>query len=140
MKRSLFFLVVVFAAVNLAFSAVADEGGSPDKVIAYYFHGSFRCFSCTTIEKYSKEAVESFNDAIASGRLEFKEVNVEAQGNRHFIDDYQLYSQALVLSLVKDGKEVRSKNLDKIWQLTRNKQRFIDYVAGEVSEFVKEAD
>jgi len=42
------------------------------------------------------------------------------------------------LSLVKDGKEVKSKNLDKIWDLARNKQKFIDYVTGEIKEFMKD--
>jgi len=91
------------------------------------------------MEKYSREAIESdFKEDLASGRLEFKAVNVEDRGNEHFVDDYKLYTKTLILSLVKDGKEVKSKNLDKIWDLARNKQKFIDYVTGEIKEFMKD--
>jgi len=92
------------------------------------------------MEKYSREAIESnYKDALDSGKLEFKAVNVEDRGNEHFVDDYKLYTKSLILSLVKDGKEVKSKNLDKIWELARNKQKFIDYVTGELNEFMKDA-
>jgi len=92
------------------------------------------------MEKYSREAIDSnFKDALASGRLEFKAVNVEDRGNEHFVDEYKLYTKTLILSLVKDGKEVKSKNLDKIWELVRDKQKFIKYVTSEVSGFMKDA-
>jgi hypothetical protein len=91
------------------------------------------------MEKFSKEAIETnFKDDLASSRLEFKAVNVEDRGNEHFVDDYKLYTKSLILSLVKDGKEVRSKNLDKIWQLARNKQKFIEYVTAEVDAIMKD--
>jgi len=92
------------------------------------------------MEKYSREAIESnFKEDLASGRLEFKAVNVEDRGNEHFVNDYKLYTKSLILSLVKDGKEVKSKNLDKIWELARNKQKFIEYVTAEVNALMKDA-
>jgi hypothetical protein len=92
------------------------------------------------MERYSREAVETnFKDALASEKLEFKAVNVEDQGNEHFVSDYKLYTKSLILSLVKDGKEVKSKNLDKIWEFAGNKQKFIDYVTGVLDAFMKDA-
>lgn len=134
-------ILTLFSIIILTGSFVfADDAQTPDTVTAYYFYGSFRCVTCTNMEKYSKEAIESnFKDALVSGRLEFKVVNVEEPGNEHFVNDYQLYTKSLILSLVKDGKEVKHKNLDKIWELARNKQKFIDYVASEVNEFMKDA-
>jgi len=132
---------MIFSIIVLTgFFVFADEAQIPDTVIAYYFHGSFRCVTCTNMEKYSREAIQAnFQDELNSGRIEFKAVNVEEAGNEHFVNDYQLYTKSLILSLVKDGKEVKSKNLDKIWELARNKQKFIDYVTGEVNEFMKAA-
>ena len=138
MKRLLFVILAVVAVVSASTAFAADN--SSMKIIAYYFHGSFRCYTCNMMEKYSKEAIEmNFKDDLASGKLEFNAVNVENRGNEHFVDDYKLYTKSLILSLVKDGKEVKSKNLDKIWQLARNKQKFIDYVSGEVNELMKDA-
>ena len=39
----------------------------------------------------------------------------------------------------KDGKEVRSRNLDKIWEYVGNKDRYENYVRDEVAAFLKEA-
>jgi hypothetical protein len=132
-------IILVVALFSAGASALAQDASS-EKVVAYYFHGTFRCLTCTTMEKYSQEAIETnFKEALASGKLEFKAINIEDRGNEHFVNDYQLYTKTLILSLVKSGKEVKSKNLDKIWQLARNKQKFIDYVTGEVNEFLKDA-
>ena len=137
MKKIIQVLAIV-AVISVGTFSFA-QSSQQTKVIAYYFHGSFRCNTCTNMEKYSKEAIETnFKDALASGKLEFKAVNVEDRGNEHFVNDYKLYTKSLMLSLVKDGKEVKSKNLDKIWELARNKQKYIDYVTGEINEFIKD--
>ncbi|HNW39553.1 MAG TPA: nitrophenyl compound nitroreductase subunit ArsF family protein [Candidatus Omnitrophota bacterium] len=109
-------------------------------VTAYYFHGQMRCPTCRKLEQYSKEAIETnFQDALASGKLEFKVVNVEDRGNEHYGKDYQLYTKSLILSLVKDGKETKWNNMNKIWEYVGNKQRFMDYVKSGVADLLKEA-
>jgi hypothetical protein len=129
--------LAVVAVISAQTVFAADNNSA--KVIAYYFHGSFRCITCTNMEKFTREAIDTnFKDAVASGKLEFKVINVEEQGNEHFVDDYKLYTKTLILSLVKDGKEVKPKNLDKIWELARNKKKFIEYVTIEVSTFMKD--
>ncbi|MDD3297120.1 MAG: nitrophenyl compound nitroreductase subunit ArsF family protein [Candidatus Omnitrophica bacterium] len=131
--------VLAVAAVISVGPFALSQSNPQVKVIAYYFHGSFRCVTCINMEKYSREAIEAnFKDALDSGKLEFKAVNVENKGNERFVNDYQLYTKSLFLSFVKDGKEIKSKNLDKIWEYSRNKQRFIDYVTGELNEFTKD--
>jgi len=134
-------LMITFLAIAAAINVQAfAQDASDAKIIAYYFHGSFRCPTCVNMEKYAREAIETgFKDALASGKLEFRAVNVEERGNEHFAKDYKLYTKSLILSLIKKGKEVRYKNLNKIWQLAGNKQKFVDYVSTEVSEFMKEA-
>jgi len=140
LKKLIVIFLAVVAVTSASSSAFAGEDKSSGKVIAYYFHGTFRCPTCHKLEQYSKEAIETnFKDALTSGKLEFKVINVEDKGNEHYASDYQLYTKSLILSLVKDGKEIKSKNLDKIWEYVGNKQRFIDYVKVGVTDFLKEA-
>jgi len=107
--------------------------------MVYYFHGSFRCPTCHKLEQYAKEAVETnFKGALGSGTLEYKTVNTDDKGNEHFLGDYQLFTKSVVLSMTKDGKEVKWKNLDKIWDLVQNKQKYMDYVKCEIEDFLKE--
>ena len=144
MKKYLRAFLVITVLTSCPFSeasTVPAEGASTNSAVTvYYFHGTFRCPTCHKLEQYSKEAIETnFKDALASGKLSFKIVNMEDKGNKHFVNDYQLYTKSLVLSLTKDGKEVRSRNLDKIWEYVGSKQRFQDYVRDEVAAFLKEA-
>jgi hypothetical protein len=144
--KKMFCMAVLFAGVFLGGQSyfglsvgLAEDASADGTVTAYYFHTSFRCPTCQKLEQYSKEAIESnFKDALASGKVSFTVVNVESSGNEHYVNDYQLYTKSLVLSLAKDGKEVRSKNLDRIWQLVGNKQQFQNYVRDEVSAFINE--
>ena len=139
MKKLILILLAAVAVISANFSASAGENTSAGKVIAYYFHGTFRCYTCNMMEKYSREVIETnFKDAIDSGKIEFKAINVEKRGNEHFVNDYQLYTKSFILSFVKDGKEIKSKNLTKIWELARNKQRFFDYVTEEINNLLKE--
>lgn len=132
------FLLAIFLIGGGNFRSLAAESPSKATVTAYYFHGTYRCPTCNKMEQYSKEVIETdFKNALDSGALQFKPVNIESQGNEHYATDYQLYTKALILSLVKDGKEVRSRNLDKIWEYVRNKKRFQNYVHDEVAAFMK---
>lgn len=126
------FLLIVF----LDKSADAQPSG---QIVAYYFHGSFRCPTCYRIGQYAKEAIETnFKEELASGKIVFKTINVEERKNEHFVNDYQLYTKSLVISLVKNSKEVKYKNLTKVWEYISNKQAFFDYVKTEVSNYLKE--
>ena len=140
MRKIFLVILAAVAVISINFSAFAGDNKSSGKVIAYYFHGTFRCPTCHKLEQYSKEAIESnFKDVLTSGKLEFKVVNVEDKGNEHYGSDYQLYTKSLILSLVKDGKEIKWKNMDKIWEYVGNKQRFMDYVKIGVADLLKEA-
>lgn len=129
---ALIFLAIFIVSAGLAFSA-------DSKVIAYYFHSNVRCLTCHNMEKYAKEAIEkNFAEELKDGRLVFKTVNVEEKENEHFVDDYELYTKALVISQIKDEKESQHKNLTKIWEYVRNKNRFIEYVTSEIKDYLKE--
>jgi hypothetical protein len=116
------------------------DASSPEgnrKVVAYYFHGRVRCVSCVKIESLSGKVIrERFPEEFRTGRLAFREVNVEDPGNRHFIDDYRLTSQSLVIVGYRDGRQVRWKNLEKVWTLLNSEREFIPYVQGGVSDFL----
>lgn len=144
MKKLFLILIMafVFASLSMALAPLAQTGEDAKgvHVVAYYFHGTFRCSTCHKLEQYSKEAIEAnFKDALSSGKLEFRAINIEVKGNEHYANDYKLYTKSLILSLVKDGKQVKWINLDKIWEYVGNKQRFMDYVKSGVADFLKEA-
>lgn len=121
--------------------AFAEEpvAAQPNHVVVYYFHTNFRCPNCYNMEKWTKEVVDiTFKDEQASGKLVMKIINTETKGNEHFMADYQLYTKSVVLSLVKDGKQVKFTNLAKVWDYLRSCEKFESYVKGEIEKYLKE--
>ncbi|MDI6809438.1 MAG: nitrophenyl compound nitroreductase subunit ArsF family protein [Candidatus Eisenbacteria bacterium] len=144
MARNIFLTLSFLAVSMLSFAADKPSNTKvrayrlPTKVFAYYFYTNVRCPTCHKLEQYSKAVIDSsFKDELASGKLEFKAINVEEKGNEHFTKDYKLYTKSLVISLVKSGKEVKSKNLTKIWEYVGNKEKFYKYVKDEIAGFLK---
>lgn len=143
-REFLFCIIGALLFLSSNFIVNAEPIQAPDNlpancVVAYYFHGNFRCPTCRTMEQYSKEAIEeNFKGEIASGKLIFKTVNVDEKENEHFINEYGLYTKSLVISKVVDDREIKHKNLTKIWEYVRNKDKFLDYVTSEIKDYLKE--
>lgn len=128
-------------------SMSSSESATPDrvsrvssKVIAYYFHVTVRCPTCRKIEAFSDESLkEGFSEDLRAGRLEWRVVNLQYPENRHFIQDYQLFTKSLVIVRRKDGKQVEWKNLERVWELTDNKDQFVRYVQAEVRAYLEKS-
>lgn len=120
--------------------AKSDSLKTVPEVVAYYFHTTYRCVSCKKIEAYSREAIESgFTEQLESGTLKFQSINIDEAENKHFVEDYQLYTKSLVICDMENGKQVEWKNLTKVWRLLRNKEEFVKYVQDEISAYLKES-
>lgn len=118
-------------------TVAADTAQVTPHVIAYYFYTTARCASCRQIEAYSHAAIEAaFPQELADGRLVWKLVNVDEEPNKHFVEDYELFTKSLVLVEEAQGKQVRWKNLPKVWELLPHKERFFAYVQGEVRGYL----
>lgn len=119
-------------------TAAAKPPAAKRIVIARYCHGHARCSNCIKIEQYSRESIETgFRDALDSGRLRFEVVNVEEPSNRHYIQDYGLYTKSLVLIAEAGGKEIRHKVLNEVWNHLGDKDAFMAYVRAETHGFLK---
>lgn len=131
--------VFVFLAGKIAPpETVAEISSGEVKIVAYYFHSTFRCASCTKIEKWSYEAIKnSFPTALEEGKLLWRPVNVEKPENKRFIKQYSLFTKSLIITEVKGGKEIRWKNLNKVWELLRNQEKFFSYVTREVRNYLE---
>ena len=130
------------AAPRVSAQATAGEPASTqdavaDGVVAFYFHGNVRCATCRKIEAYADEAIHSgFASALEDGALVWRVVNIDEPEDKHFIEDFELVTRSVVLAEYRDGEVLRWKKLDKVWQLVRSKDDFVEYVQDEASEFL----
>lgn len=111
---------------------------STSQIVVYYLHGNRRCPTCMKLEAYSQEAVHSgFAEELEDSILVWQVINFEEDGNEHYVKDYKLYAQSLVLSRVRNGEEVEWRNLDRIWKLVGSKEKYIEYVTSELQSFME---
>jgi len=103
----------------------------------YYFYTNARCSSCTTIEAYTREAVEQkFSAGYKGWTVAFKGVNIDEKANEHFVQDYWLNSKAVIVQKFSGDKPLNWGKLDKVWTLTGDKDAFLAYIAEETGKLL----
>ena len=116
-------------------AAPALENSPQDKVMVYYMHATFRCFTCNSIEAMAKEVVEKdFAEAIADGRLEWHVVNFQenpALGRR-----YGVGTATVVVVKIEDGQETEFKRLDEVWTHVNNPAVFKQYIDENIQAYL----
>lgn len=122
-------------------NAVSDEKQPLDRIVrVYYFHTTSRCPTCHRIEEYTKNAIfSSFGPEIKKGTIAWRVLNVDEPQNRHFVDDYRLFTKSVVVVDEQKGKQVRWKVLDKTWELVRDQSGFTNYIHREVKKYLEGA-
>jgi len=140
-----YFILIIVMTAAPAFSAdvgktpKTDVKPLPHYISVTYFYTTVRCPTCHRIEELSSQTVKAnFADELKTGNVVWRVINVDEPENKHYNKDYQLYTKSLIISEVKDGKELRWKNLEKIWTLVRNEEKFDNYVKTEIKDWLKE--
>ena len=142
-RRRLIYLLLTVLFVWLmiggqAFSDQEPQTANMLKLRVYYFHTRYRCATCRAIENLSQSIVEyEFIELIERGELTYEPINVAEREHKHFIDDYQLKTKTLILSRIIAGNEIGWKNLDKVWVLVGNPEKFQEYIVSEIKEIMK---
>lgn len=146
---SIILLLFVAASVVTAIAKETGRGQAPAEgevvhqavegthFVATYFRTNVRCKSCINIENYTKTTIEEvYKDIIKDGLLEFRMVNTDEPEHKHYIKEYSLYTKHVVLAEFVDGKQIRWKNLDRVWELLSDEEVFRNYIEVEVSNFL----
>ncbi|MCK5072803.1 MAG: hypothetical protein KAQ98_05200 [Bacteriovoracaceae bacterium] len=124
---------------NIETSIAEKRNPIKKQIDAFYFHTTSRCYSCELMEKYINEALdENFSVQMKKGVLNFQAINVDRQENRHYIQDYKLFTKSFILSMKKNGNEDKWFNCEKIWNLVRDKNMFKRYIKKEVKKYLEE--
>jgi len=149
-KRSYLFiwLILFMFAFNVLPTVSAEEKaeGTATEIpkpshylVATYFHTTMRCPTCHKIENYSAESIQkNFAEELNKGTLVWRVINVDEPENQHYTKDYQLFTKHLIISEIKDGKEIRYKDLEKVWTNVRSEEKFEQYVVTEIKDWMKD--
>jgi hypothetical protein len=114
-------------------ASATQAAAAADNVVVYYFHGNKRCRTCVGMQQVISQTVsERFRDQIASGALNFMEVNYEEPENKHFVDEYKLGFSTMVVAARQGQKNLKWENCDKVWESSRNPPALAAYTEDRV--------
>ncbi len=101
----------------------------PKQLIVYYFHTTYRCQTCNLFESLTKEVLlKEYKNELDNEIINFKSVNIEDEGGQEYIEKYQLLTKSIVLSLRDKEKETAWQNMDAIWTVIGDQEKFKIYI------------
>ena len=109
------------------------------RYLVTYYYTSYRCPTCKKLETYSRQAIEEgFPAELEEKRIVFRTLNLDEPENSRYVEDYKLVTKSLIISLNRNGKEIKWKNLPDIWKLVGDQEKFGEYVQRETRGFLEE--
>jgi hypothetical protein len=115
----------------------AQSGKALQTVTIFYMHATIRCVTCNTIEKMTRELVETqFGTELAEGVLVWRDVDF--QKNEALAGQFEVVSSVVVIARMKGDDVVDFKRLDKVWTLMDNPPEFDAYVISAIQSLLAE--
>jgi hypothetical protein len=138
-------LIFVFISIGFALGKYStarqtsqeekQNTGFTDTVHVYYMHATFRCVTCNTIEKMTKNLLErKFAKGLKTGKIIFSEVNF--QKNEVLAKKFDVLSSCVVVAKKENGKITGYERLDKVWTLMNKPDEFNDYLSEAIESFL----
>ena len=118
--------------------ALASAGEIPVKIRVYYLHATFRCVTCNTIEKMTRDLLDlQFGDELADGRIEWQEADF--QENETLAKQFDVIASCVVVAKMQGDTALDYRRLDEVWTLLNDGPRFNTYVGDAIRNYLPEA-
>ncbi len=109
-----------------------------EKVQIYEFHSTNRCYSCITMGEYVKAMVEeSFQSELKSGKIEFKEINVDLPENKAIATKFKAAGTSLFINAIIDGEDNIQEEV-QAWRLLEDQKKLSDYLSSKIRGIIGE--
>ena len=111
-----------------------QSSGLADRVDVVYFHRTQRCSTCIHAEELTRDTVEThFTDELASGKLTFQSIDVQASNNTAIVNKYGAYARQLFINTVKDGTDHIEQATD-LYPLIFNDEAFVETLKSKIEK------
>ena len=113
---------------------------SDNQVVVYYFHRKFRCQSCEVLESTLQNTLQvSYADHFGTGRLAMCVVNLDDPVNHHYLEQFEIFSNSVVIVEKRGGKVLRFKTVESIWDVSEDGDAISHLLQTEVAGFLPES-
>jgi len=110
-----------------------------DYVRVVYFHVVPGCDLCQIMSKnVFLTLTTSFKEELKTKRVILRFYDMEDEKNAKIVQTFGVKGPSLYFVRTMDGKDVKTKNADEIWELVKSKKKFLEYVEKEVRACLSE--
>ena len=114
----------------------SNIASAPEKVEVFLFHRTARCSTCIAIGKLAGKTVqEKFSEEVKSGRIVFKEINIDLPENKELAQKFQASGSALFINVIYDRQDHISEDVT-VWRLTQNETQFKSYLKDKINNLL----
>lgn len=146
MDKKIIIGVGVIALILLAVFVVKPKNNLIDnsnptgatKVQVFLFHATQRCPTCIRIGKLAEATVnERFAEQLKSGKIEFREINIDLPENKELADKFLARGSALYINTISNGQDHIEEDA-MVWQLASGYEiKFKDYLSNKLNTILE---
>lgn len=105
-------------------------------VLILQFFRSERCEFCNNMEKYTRETLNVFFiDDLNDKSMTFRPVNMDLPKYGSLKKKYDIFTSTLVFIQISGGNELKWQIVADAWNLTNNREKFIQMLRSQLTEF-----
>lgn len=110
--------------------------GAPGLCIVYCFRRTATCEPCDNMRNWTGQLLQrDFAQALRTGSMALKEVNLDEPGGRRFVQEFQLTANTVVLAQYQGGMLTRYRNLEDLWDVVDKHEMFLQRLKVELDAF-----
>lgn len=121
---------------ELQTSSLPKENGC--HVAVYYLHSTFRCVTCNTIEKMTRDLLgKDYGKQLADGKIQW--IKDDFQENEALAKQFAVVASCVVVAEMKDGAVLDFKRLDEVWTKMKDPEAFDRYISNAIDGYLKKS-
>ena len=134
------------AVLTLALLITTSNAQSKDKITnksdsrieVLDFHSTHRCMTCNAIEANTKYTLDKyFSKEMKASKITFKVINVDDEKNEKMAEKFEVSGTALILNVIKGGKETHIDLTDFAFMKGNDKKAFSKELKAKIEAELK---
>lgn len=138
--------IFTILAIGLIFTACNGQtknkaqstNQSISKIEVLDFHSTHRCMTCNAIEANTKYTLETFfSNELKVKKITFQIINVDDKKNEKIAEKFEASGTALILNVIKNGKETKIDLTDFAFMKGNDKEAFSKELKAKIEKELK---
>jgi len=111
---------------------------SVSKIEVLDFHSTHRCMTCNAIEANTKYTLDTyFSNELKANKITFQVINVDEKENEKIAEKFEASGTALILNVIKNGKETKIDLTDFAFMDGNDKEGFSKELRAKIDTQLK---